>query len=260
LNEVPLDLGPGGSLEKHILEGLIKSEDKFNQSISQNFRTRGFQKGLTPFFILLNSLTSSTKLVKLISSWGLRRDRSNRPPPSPRLRQDEGLRVSKGNSRMKYMKINIVKLIVSILVCQLAGIIGSIFTAPSVATWYLALNKPSFTPPNWLFAPVWIILFLLMGISLYLIWQKGFAEKENKKALLWFILQLVFNILWSFVFFGLQSPIYGLVVIVILWIFILETILQFMKISKLAGKLLIPYILWVTLAAFLNFSIWQLNM
>jgi len=158
------------------------------------------------------------------------------------------------------MKINVVKLVVSILICQLAGIIGSIFTAPSVATWYQAINKPSFNPPNWLFAPVWIILFLLMGISLYLIWQKGFVEKENKKALFWFILQLIFNVLWSFAFFGLQSPFYGLIVIVILWILILGTIFQFLKISKLAGKLLIPYILWVSFAALLNFSIWQLNL
>jgi len=158
------------------------------------------------------------------------------------------------------MKINITKLIISILICQLAGIIGSIFTAPSVATWYQTLNKPSFTPPNWLFAPVWTILFLLMGISLYLVWQKGFANKENKKALFLFILQLVFNILWSFAFFGSQSPLYGLVVIIILWIFILATVLQFLKISKLAGRLLIPYILWVSFAVLLNFSIWQLNM
>jgi tryptophan-rich sensory protein len=154
---------------------------------------------------------------------------------------------------------DIVKLIVSIVACQCAGLIGSIFTTPAIPTWYATLEKPPFTPPNWLFAPAWITLFLLMGIAAFLIWRQGLEQKEVKTALIIFLVQLVLNALWSVIFFGLQSPLYGMVVILALWVAILLTILRFFKLSTAAGALLLPYILWVSFAAVLNISIWILN-
>ncbi len=154
---------------------------------------------------------------------------------------------------------NTAKFILAILVCQIAGATGSLFTYPSIPTWYAALQKPSFSPPNWLFAPVWVILFTLMGISAYLIWKKGLENKGVKTSLLVFSIQLVLNVLWSFLFFGLQSPFYGFVEIIILWAAIALTILSFFNISKTAGLLLLPYIIWVSFAMILNFYIWTLN-
>jgi tryptophan-rich sensory protein len=157
------------------------------------------------------------------------------------------------------MNIKVSKLIISILICQLAGILGSFFTAPAITTWYATINKPAFNPPNWIFAPVWTLLFLLMGISLYLIWEKGLENEKVKKAIFYFAIQLLLNIGWSFLFFGLRSPLAGFLEIIILWLAILMTIIKFYRISKPAGLLLLPYILWVSFAAFLNFSVWQLN-
>jgi len=153
----------------------------------------------------------------------------------------------------------ILKLVASIIVCQCAGLIGSIFTVPSIPTWYASLNKPFFTPPNWLFAPAWITLYLLMGIAAFLVWWKGLESSGVKKALVIFLVQLVLNALWSVVFFGLKSPLWGVVVIVLLWVAILFTILKFFRISMAAGALMLPYILWVTFAATLTISVWLLN-
>jgi len=152
---------------------------------------------------------------------------------------------------------NIIKLLISIVICQAAGLIGSIFTIPAISSWYKSLQKPFFNPPNWIFSPVWIFLFLLMGISLYLVWNRG--ARENQKAIIIFGVQLVLNILWSIIFFGLKSPGLAFLEIIILWLAILLTIISFYKISKTAGLLLVPYILWVSFALILNFSIWQLN-
>jgi benzodiazapine receptor len=159
----------------------------------------------------------------------------------------------------KKITIEILKLVMSIVICQLAGVIGSIFTTPAIPTWYASLEKPSFTPPNWVFSPVWIALFVLMGIAAFLVWNKGLSDKEVKIALSIFVAQLILNVLWSAMFFGLRSPLAGFIEIVILWIVILLTILYFLKVSKMAGILLVPYILWVSFAAVLNFSIWRLN-
>lgn len=159
----------------------------------------------------------------------------------------------------KFHLPDIWRLIISIFVCQLAGIIGSIFTTPAISTWYATLNKPSFNPPNWLFGPVWITLFALMGTSLFLVWRKQGDTPHTNRGLILFAVQLVFNVLWSVAFFGLKSPISGLIVIVILWVLILLTILQFSKISELAAVLLVPYILWVSFAAILNLSLFILN-
>jgi len=155
--------------------------------------------------------------------------------------------------------IEILKLVVSVLICQFAGVIGSFFTTPSIPTWYATLNKPFFTPPSWLFAPIWITLYTLMGISAFLVWRKGMSHRNVRTASIVFAVQLILNVLWSAVFFGLRSLLGGLIAIVILWIAILFTILNFHKISRTAELLLIPYILWVSIATALNFSVLILN-
>ena len=153
-------------------------------------------------------------------------------------------------------KAKIIRFLVSILLPQLVGLFASFFTVSSISSWYVNIQKPVFTPPSFVFAPAWTLLYFLMGISLFLIWNK----KVNKKAIKLFGIQLFLNFLWSFLFFGLKSPILGFIGIIILWIFILFTIIEFYKIDKKAGILLIPYIIWVTFAGILNFSIFILNM
>lgn len=155
---------------------------------------------------------------------------------------------------------NISKLIVTLIVCQGAGVIGSFFTGPAISTWYAEIQKPSFNPPNWVFAPVWIALFFLMGVSAYLILKRGIWKKNVFLALAIFGAQLGLNVFWSYLFFGLHSPLYALIEILILWLFILLTIVKFYKISRVAAFLLLPYILWVSFAAVLNFAIYRLNM
>lgn len=155
---------------------------------------------------------------------------------------------------------DVLKLAISVLLCQGAGFIGSLFTRPSIPTWYAALEKPSFTPPPWVFSPVWITLFALMGIALFIIWRRGLTEKRIRVALGIFGAQLTFNILWSALFFGLRSPLAGLIDIAVLWIAIALTVFYFFKISKTAGVLLVPYLLWVSFATVLNVSIWRLNL
>jgi len=150
------------------------------------------------------------------------------------------------------------RLVVSVVICQLAGVIGSFFTFPSIPTWYASLSKPSFVPPNWLFAPAWTTLFFLMGIALYLVWER----KENDKfkpAVLIFSVQLMLNIIWSALFFGLQNPLLGFAEIILLWIAILANIIIFYRIDRRAGYLLVPYICWVSFAALLNYGVWILN-
>lgn len=156
-------------------------------------------------------------------------------------------------------RVNLSKLVVSILLCQFAGLIGSVFTALSLENWYLFLEKPAFNPPAWVFFPAWVTLYTLMGISLYLVWEKGLQEQEIKKGIFIFGIQLGLNTLWSILFFGLKSPYYAFVEIVLLWFAILLTILKFRKISKTASYLLFPYILWVSFAMLLNYYIWILN-
>jgi tryptophan-rich sensory protein len=150
-------------------------------------------------------------------------------------------------------------LTISIIICLAAGFLGSIFTQTGAGSWYSNINKPSFNPPGWLFGPVWTFLFILMGISLFLILKQGFSNPAVKTALLIFAAQFILNILWSALFFGMHSPLAAFIEIVILWIFILWTILAFYPISRPASYLLIPYILWVSFAAILNFSIFMLN-
>ncbi len=154
---------------------------------------------------------------------------------------------------MKY-----IKLFLALVICQMAGILGAIFTTPAINGWYTSLNKPGFNPPNWIFGPVWTLLYLMMGVSLYLVWKTK-PSKGRKLAMTMFGVQLGFNSLWSIIFFGLKRPDLALVEITVLWIFILLTILRFWKVSKLATWLLVPYLLWVSFASVLNFSIMRLN-
>jgi tryptophan-rich sensory protein len=157
-------------------------------------------------------------------------------------------------------KINYFKLLASVLLCQFAGAVGSVFTSSSLGNWYSLLEKPVFNPPSWVFFPVWTLLYTLMGISLYIVWEKELQDREVKIGLLLFGIQLALNLLWSFLFFGLRSTYYGFVEIIFLWLAIFLTIIQFRKISKTASYLLVPYILWVSFAALLNYYLWILNM
>lgn len=154
---------------------------------------------------------------------------------------------------------DIWKLVVSIVACLAAGAIGSIFTRQAIPNWYATLDKPAFNPPNWVFTPVWTLLYILMGVAAFLVWRKGWGSRQVKIALVAFLVQLILNALWSVAFFGLESPLYGLIVIAVLWLSILFTTLSFYRISRVAGGLMLPYLLWVTFAAVLNESIWLLN-
>jgi len=156
-------------------------------------------------------------------------------------------------------KQNIIRFLVSLALCQGAGFVGGVFTALAIKEWYAFLEKPSFSPPNWLFAPVWILLYTLMAISLFLVWQKGLEDKKTKTAFYLFLIHLVLNAVWSILFFGLKNPLFALLDIIILWTVIAVLIFQFFKIRKTAGLLLIPYWLWVSFATILNFFIWRLN-
>lgn len=150
-----------------------------------------------------------------------------------------------------------LKLLISLALPQLAGGLGAFFTFSSVQSWYLTINRPSWNPPNWLFGPVWTVLYILMGIACYLIWK---SDHPQKKALLkLYFLQLVLNALWSPAFFGMKSPILGLFVIFPLWGAILLCIVQFRRVNPLASGLMVPYLLWVTFATVLNGSIFLLN-
>jgi tryptophan-rich sensory protein len=154
---------------------------------------------------------------------------------------------------------NTLRLFITIVICEVAGIIGSIFTTPSIGTWYVGIIKPSFNPPNWIFGPVWATLFLLMGISLYLVWTQKFSGTNIRGAVRVFGIQLGLNVLWSIIFFGFHSSFGALVCLVVLWLTILLTMKKFYPISRLAAWLLLPYILWVSFAGVLNFFILKLN-
>lgn len=156
-------------------------------------------------------------------------------------------------------RIKLGKLIVAIAVCQLAGFIGSVFTIPAISTWYAELMKPWFTPPGWIFGPAWIILYTLMGIALYIVWQKGLKQKDQKTATELFIIQLIYNAVWSILFFGFHALALSFIEILILWALIAKVTLDFYRIDKWAGKLMVPYLAWVTFASILTYSVWRLN-
>ncbi len=157
----------------------------------------------------------------------------------------------------KFNWFNLVKLAISIVIPLIIGFLGSFFTRSSVSSWYLTIAKPVFQPPSWLFGPVWTFLFILIGISFYLIWINKYKNKNL--AYIIYSIQLFLNFLWSLLFFGLRNPLYALIEIFVLWAIILTNIIVFYKISKASAFLLIPYLLWVTFATILNFAIVLLN-
>jgi len=144
-------------------------------------------------------------------------------------------------------------------VCLAIGFLSSLATQSSVNDWFVSLNKPSFNPPNWILAPVWSILYVMMGVAAGLVWAKGFHHKWVKSALYHFGFQLLLNASWSIIFFGLKKPFWGLLVIISLLILLVLTIRWFKVVSKTAALLLIPYFLWICFATILNYKIWEMN-
>jgi len=153
----------------------------------------------------------------------------------------------------------ILYFVIAVGICLLAGYIGSYYTTPAISTWYAGLQKPDLNPPAWVFAPVWTVLYILMGISLYLIVQSGLKNQEVQIGLILFIFQLIVNIGWSFFFFGLHSTFFGFMAVVLLWAVLLCTILQVWRFSIPAAALLIPCFCWVSFAGYLNYAILILN-
>lgn len=146
------------------------------------------------------------------------------------------------------------------MTCLAVGYISSIVTRENIPTWYALINKPFFTPPNWVFAPVWTLLYIMMGFAAGSVWNKIDTDEANvKKAFLFFLIQLALNALWSFLFFGLQNPFLASIEIILLWLMIFETYKQFKNIDKLSANLLLPYLVWVSYATLLTISVWYLN-
>jgi len=179
-------------------------------------------------------------------------------------------------------KLDWWKLVVSLAIPQIAGWVGSVFTIPAITPWYSTLTKSTLTPPAWVFAPVWAVIFSLMGISLFIVWKNGWQvknalftsegktwnpwtrrfwsgdwQKGNIIAIFW--IQLVLNVLWSYVFFGWHQSGLAFFELLALWFSILYLIINFYRVSKSAAWLLLPYILWVSFAAYLNWAIWMWN-
>jgi benzodiazapine receptor len=155
--------------------------------------------------------------------------------------------------------MEILKLIICVLICQVVGILSSFFNIKSIPGWYSKQKKPKFNPPNWIFGPVWTLLYLLMGISIYLVLVSGAIEKQTSLAIIVFLIQLFLNFLWSGIFFGMKKPLLAFFEIILLLVSIIINLIVFYPISELAAYLLIPYLLWVSFAALLNFEIWRLN-
>ena len=154
----------------------------------------------------------------------------------------------------------ILRIATVIMTCLAVGYISSIVTRENIPTWYALINKPFFTPPNWVFAPVWTLLYIMMGFAAGSVWNKIDTDETNvKKAFLFFLIQLALNALWSYLFFGLRNPMLASFEIILLWLMIYETYVQFKKIDKVSGYLLLPYLAWVSFATILTFSIWYLN-
>jgi tryptophan-rich sensory protein len=154
---------------------------------------------------------------------------------------------------------NGAKLIVSLILPQMAALSGLLFTETGKGSWYQSIQKPSWNPPGWLFGPVWTALYILMGIAFYLVWKTPAETPGKKKAMTFWIAQLVLNFFWTWVFFGQQEIGWALVEIICLWLLILMTIFAFAKCTRLGAWLLVPYISWVSFATLLNWAIWNLN-
>jgi benzodiazapine receptor len=154
----------------------------------------------------------------------------------------------------------IIRIAVVLTTCLLVGYFSGMVTRDSITTWYPTLVKPSFNPPNWVFAPVWTILYIMMGVAGGMVWNRLEQDPENvKKAFTFFIIQLALNAAWSVIFFYFHNPFLALIEVILFWLLIFETHIQFKKIDKTAGLLFIPYLAWVSFATVLNASIWWLN-
>ena len=153
---------------------------------------------------------------------------------------------------------SLATLVLSIAICLAVAGAGAVFTRGSIRNWYPLLQKPSWTPPSWLFGPVWTVLYLMMAIAAWLVWRRrGFGNVDSALGL--YVFQLALNAMWSPLFFGMKNPLAGLLDIVPLWAAILATLISFWRISSAAGALLVPYWLWVSFATALNFAIWKMN-
>jgi tryptophan-rich sensory protein len=150
-------------------------------------------------------------------------------------------------------------LVIALGICLLAGYIGSYYTTPEIPTWYAGLEKPELTPPSWVFGPVWAILYIFMGISLFWILETGVKSQDAKLGMILFIFQLVLNVAWSFIFFSLHSTFFSFLIIIMLWAVLLCTIVQILRFSIPASVILIPYFCWISFAAYLNYAILIMN-
>jgi tryptophan-rich sensory protein len=157
------------------------------------------------------------------------------------------------------MLSNFWKFIIAVLGSEGIGLAGGLFTFKSIPAWYAKINKPSWNPPNWLFGPVWTTLYFLMGVAAYLVWKTGWEHRQVKIALAVFVIQLILNFFWSVIFFSWHSPKWAFAEIILLWLAIAITIILFWRISRPAASILLPYILWVSFAGYLNLTVWQLN-
>jgi len=153
----------------------------------------------------------------------------------------------------------LASLAVAVLACELLGSLGNLASAGGVTEWYPTLTKPAYTPPNWVFGPVWVTLFALMGVAVWLVWRQGLDTRPVRIALALFAVHFVFNVAWSGAFFGLRSPAAGLAVIAVLLIAIGATMTAFARVDRRAALLLVPYLVWTGFAAVLNYQLWRLN-
>ncbi len=151
-------------------------------------------------------------------------------------------------------------LLISILIAEVAGVVGSVYTAASIPTWYAGLEKPWWTPPSWIFGPAWMLLYVLMGIAAFLVWEVRHKKKEAEGALLLYGVHLFFNALWSLIFFGLQNIGLALVEIFLLWLLIIYTMVFFFRVNRAAGWVFVPYLIWVSFAMVLNYSLLSLQL
>lgn len=154
---------------------------------------------------------------------------------------------------------NVAKAVISLAIPLGIGALGSIFTTPEIDSWYRTIEKPSWNPPDGVFGPVWTSLYVLMGIAFFLVWKADRTAAGKSTAIILYSIQLLLNLGWSWIFFSRHAIGWALAEIIVLWVFILLTIFSFARFSKVAAWLLVPYISWVSFAAILNYTIWQLN-
>lgn len=163
------------------------------------------------------------------------------------------------NTPYMHTSRQITLLLASILLCNFAGLLGSYFTTLSVDTWYVSLTKPDFTPPSWIFAPVWTALYTMMGVALYLVWSRLMGGKRRLRWIIFFFVHLGLNVLWSYLFFGHRDLLFGLIGISALWLSIAWLMLSAFRFERRATLLLLPYLAWVSFAGYLNYTLWEMN-